>query len=144
MCSVNRFWRQFAKRSRDSLHRNFIELAYLLPGDQFGQPRSASDRCRAPSAQKTRRNDSSLLDTHGHAQNVTANRVTHVDESGRAPKLAGIPRILKMIENFLRKHASSMKLAIAPSKRPTSLQRAPADISFPWTRRPHNSDQPSQ
>ena len=70
----------------------------------LGEQRSARDRGSAAAAQETRFDDAVALDAHRELQNVAANRIADFHFDFRAGKLAGVARILKMIENGVAEH----------------------------------------
>jgi hypothetical protein len=105
---VNGFFRQLTERSDQSLYCDFVKVADLFAGQQFRQPRSTRDRGCASSAQESRLGNLAIPCASGNAQNIAANGVADLNRRRGVVQFSCIPRILEVIENFFRKHASSM------------------------------------
>ena len=93
-----------AKGSRKRLRRKRAGLSQGAALDLLGEERSARDRSGAAAAQKARFRDTIAVDAHGELQNVTAHRIAHFHFGVGAGKVAGIARILKVIENGVAEH----------------------------------------
>jgi hypothetical protein len=80
----------------------------LLARKKFRQPRSAGNRGCAPSAQEPRLGNPAVLHASGKAQDIAADGIADFNRRSRVFQFPCIARILEVIENFFRKHASSM------------------------------------
>jgi hypothetical protein len=68
------------------------------------EERSARNRSGTAAAKKTRFRDAAAFDAHRELQDVAANGIADFYLGIRARKLAGVARILKVIENGVAKH----------------------------------------
>jgi hypothetical protein len=70
----------------------------------LGEERSACNRGGAAAAQKARFRNAFPFDAHGELKDVAANGIADFHFGVGAGKLAGVARILKMIENSVAEH----------------------------------------
>jgi hypothetical protein len=89
-----------------------VQFADLPSSQQFRQSRSARNRSRAASTEKSRFSNLPIVHTNGDFQDISAYRVADTHGCRRILQLPGIARILKMIQHFLCKHVSSMNVRL--------------------------------
>ena len=92
---------------------------------QFGQQRTASNCSGAAAGLEAHRGDAAVFDARGEAQDIAAGRVGDFHHGGGVFQVAGVARILEVVEDCGAVHGESIAERRAGFNARTSGAKAP-------------------